>query len=208
MKQVFIYTIFLAVFTQTVFAVEPITVAISAAKAFYSAYALVGKSDIEMPNVPLPVTNAHMWWNTLDTCADWELQEHIITGHCRIIDDKDYRRAWGGKEPLSKLFKQMKTEYEKEGGVPGGKKMNSLKSDHPLSMPNLKLKVENAHIFWNVLDSYNGWELQQNKTTRHCRIIDNQNYRRAWGGKDGMKTLFEQIKNEGIQIENDYKINK
>ena len=96
MKKI-IYIICLVILSQYINAIEPITVTVSVSKALISAYALVGNSDISMPNAPLPVTNAHMWWNTLDSCADWELQEHIITGHCRIIDDIDYRRAWGGK---------------------------------------------------------------------------------------------------------------
>ena len=201
------YSFFFIVWYQIIFAVEPVTVTISLSKSLISAYALVGKSDIEMPNLPMPVTNAHMWWNTLDSYEGWELQEHIITGHCRILDDTDYRRAWGGKEPMIKLFNQMKIEYEKAGGKIGKTKINSLKSDHPLSMPNFKMKVENAHVFWNVLDSYNGWELQQHIGTRHCRIIDNHDYRRAWGGKGAMEKLFKQIKQEGLQTAKDYDIN-
>ena len=107
---------------------------------------------------------------------------------------------------MIKLFKKMKEEYIKNGGTLGGKKTNSLKSEHPLSMPNLKLKVINEHKWWNVLDSYNGWELQVHKITRHCRIIDDQNYRRAWGGKDAMKELFKQIKEESLQTENEYNV--
>jgi hypothetical protein len=204
---IFVLTFFYISFSQNLKAVDPYTVGkntIEIGVYLIKAYKAIGGSDIEMGNVPTEVLNTHTWWRTLDSCDGWELQEHKITGHCRIIDDIDHRRAWGGREPMKRLFEQMKMEYEKAGGTFTGGKINSLKSDHPLSMPNKKMQVMNKHKCWNVLDSCNGWELQQNKYLRNCRIIDNQNYRWAWGGKKAMQKLFNQIKEESIQTEKVY----
>ena len=61
------------------------------------------------------------------------------------------------------------------------------------SMPNIPFPTINRKWFWNELAEYKGWSLQQNMITHHCRILDPNNIRRAWGGKDAMKELFEEL---------------
>ena len=49
------------------------------------------------------------------------------------------------------------------------------------SLPNVPFKTMGGKVFWNDLQEYNGWRLQKNMLTRHCRILDPNNIRRAWG---------------------------
>ena len=51
-------------------------------------------------------------------------------------------------------------------------------------------------IWWTVLDSSGGWKLEKNKVTGHCRIIDPDKLRKAWGRESEMRTAFEKVKNQ------------
>lgn len=53
-------------------------------------------------------------------------------------------------------------------------------------MPNIATKTMGGEVFWNTLASSNGWRLQKNKLTSHCRIIDPSDVRRAWGSETVM----------------------
>lgn len=43
----------------------------------------------------MPVMNQGVFWTTIESRDGWELQQHNITGHYRIVDPKDYRQ-WSG----------------------------------------------------------------------------------------------------------------
>lgn len=57
--------------------------------------------------------------------------------------------------------------------------------------------VEN--IFWITIAEDFGWRLQQNKLTGHCRILDPQNIRKAWGSKKAMNKALKSL--EGVPKE-------
>lgn len=52
-------------------------------------------------------------------------------------------------------------------------------------IPNIPCKVFRNAPIWDTLEEKNGWCFQQNEFTRHCRIVDPKNIRRAWGTKMG-----------------------
>ena len=58
------------------------------------------------------------------------------------------------------------------------------------SLPNIPTSTNGGHVFWKNLTECNGWRLQQNRITHHCRILDPQDVRRAWGGDEAMVKLF------------------
>lgn len=62
-----------------------------------------------------------------------------------------------------------------------------------VSLPNIPFPTMGGKVFWNELAECNGWRLQKNMITSHCRILDPDNVRRAWGGDDAMMDLFERI---------------
>jgi hypothetical protein len=41
-----------------------------------------------------------------------------------------------------------------------------------LEMPNVEFPTMGGEVFWNNLAESGGWRIQQNKVTRHCRILD------------------------------------
>lgn len=62
-----------------------------------------------------------------------------------------------------------------------------------ISLPNVNFPTLGGHVMWNNIAVYNGWKIQQNTLTHHCRIIDANNIRRAWGGMDAMEKIFEKL---------------
>ena len=55
-----------------------------------------------------------------------------------------------------------------------------------LSMPNIPFPTLGGHVFWTDLANVKGWRLQRNDITRHCRILDPDDIRRAWGGEEAL----------------------
>ena len=64
----------------------------------------------------------------------------------------------------------------------------------PQGLPNVEARVMDLELWWNVLDSCQGWKLERNKVTGHCRIVDPQSKRTAWGGEEAMRVAFEKIR--------------
>lgn len=64
-----------------------------------------------------------------------------------------------------------------------------------ISLPNINFPTMGGHVFWNNLAEYNGWRIQQNTLTQHCRILDPNDIRRAWGGMEAMEKLFKRLAN-------------
>ena len=60
-------------------------------------------------------------------------------------------------------------------------------SEHPEHLKeiqgyfNIDLPTAGGEVFWKELAEYHGWRFQENNITRHIRLIDPANFRRAWG---------------------------
>ena len=48
-------------------------------------------------NVPLPTLGGMQFWGDVAHRAGWRIQRHVVTGHFRLLDDWDFRRAWGDR---------------------------------------------------------------------------------------------------------------
>ena len=62
-------------------------------------------------------------------------------------------------------------------------------------MPNVPLGTMGGHVWWKDLASYNGMRLQQNHITKHCRLLDKNDRRIAWGSYDAMEKAMKRIMN-------------
>ncbi len=49
------------------------------------------------PNLPLPTFGGAQLWADARWRAGWRLQENVATGHCRLLDPANVRRAWGAR---------------------------------------------------------------------------------------------------------------
>lgn len=66
-----------------------------------------------------------------------------------------------------------------------------------ISGANARMKTMGGEIWWDNLRAHNGVRLQQNKVTNHCRILDADDYRIAWGTESGMKRLWREWEESG-----------
>lgn len=64
------------------------------------------------------------------------------------------------------------------------------------TMPNVNFPTMGGKVFWNDLVNVNGWRVQKNNITGHCRVLDPENVRHAWGGEEDILTLFEKLLKE------------
>ena len=71
----------------------------------------------------------------------------------------------------------------------------------PQDAPNLKMKVTDGKFFWAPLETHAGWELQENRITHHCRILDPEDCRAAWGKKERLTKCFAQVKKQLEEME-------
>ena len=62
-----------------------------------------------------------------------------------------------------------------------------------IDMPNINFPTMGGEVFWNDIYSLNGWRVQQNTITKHCRVLDPNNIRRAWGSEKKMKENMEKM---------------
>lgn len=60
-------------------------------------------------------------------------------------------------------------------------------------LPNLKTKTMGGETFWNDLDYAGEYTLQQNMFTGHCRILDGNDYRVAWGSEGEMRVKLKKL---------------
>ena len=74
------------------------------------------------------------------------------------------------------------------------KQLNELLASE-ISLPNLPTPTMGGQVVWDTLAESGGWRLQQNELTKHCRILDPHDVRRAWGTKQGMFKALESLQN-------------
>ncbi len=67
--------------------------------------------------------------------------------------------------------------------------------DEEISLPNVPFPTMGGQVVWDTLAEANGWRLQQNELTKHCRILDPDDVRRAWGTRKGMMKALETLQN-------------
>ena len=78
--------------------------------------------------------------------------------------------------------------------------------DKEIALPNIPFPVCPEFFVWDTVCEINRWKLQQNMMTRHARIVDNKNIRKAWGTINGMIRAMDRMaeslqKSEHIAIE-------
>ena len=47
------------------------------------------------PNFPTATLGGQQFWSDELVLGEWRIQQNALTGHYRLLDDKDFRRAWG-----------------------------------------------------------------------------------------------------------------
>ncbi|WP_288582374.1 SHOCT domain-containing protein [Lysinibacillus capsici] len=79
----------------------------------------------DMPNIDFPTAGGKVCWNTLEENSGWRLQQNKFTGHCRLLNPENIRKAWGSKECMFNAFER----FNKQFGQASTKVANSLSVD-------------------------------------------------------------------------------
>lgn len=66
----------------------------------------------------------------------------------------------------------------------------------PQDFPTLKGRVADKEIWWKVLERAQGWKLEQHRLTGHCRILNPEKIRTAWGSEKKMRPAFAKVKRQ------------
>lgn len=64
------------------------------------------------------------------------------------------------------------------------------------SLPNVIAPTFGSKQFWGDVLHFHGWRIQQNTLTGHYRLLDEKNYRHAWGSYDTCRGRLDVIKQE------------
>ena len=106
------------------------------------------------------------------------------------IDD-----AWGRTEVIKRIANHHASFYFAElGRILRGAPSKAPQVRVPQDRVNVETKVMDAEIWWDVLDEEQGWKLEQHVITGHCRILNPQKRRVAWGSEKNMRQSFATIR--------------
>ena len=112
-----------------------------------------------------------------------------------ITSEVDIGGIWAKKviKDIANHHEKFYLEYARRilgGEEPSGKVMV------PQGFPTVEGRVMDSMVWWDVLGSSGGWKLEKNKVTGHCRIIDPDKLRTAWGREAEMRAAFEKVKQQ------------
>ncbi len=111
-----------------------------------------------------------------------------------ITDETEVRELWGNMDAAKRLASHHALFYLNalrrflNGEISGDERILV-----PQGNVNLEMKVMDAGVWWELLDENEGWKLQKNKLTGHCRILNPNRVRVAWGGETAMRDSFAKI---------------
>lgn len=59
--------------------------------------------------------------------------------------------------------------------------------------PNLHMPTLGGIRYWQDIEAVDGWKIQKNTLTDHCRVVDPEGWRRAWGGESRCGTKLQEL---------------
>ncbi|MEZ6112711.1 MAG: hypothetical protein R3C99_17125 [Pirellulaceae bacterium] len=63
-------------------------------------------------NWKTPTLGGKQFWADELLFHEWRIQRHVYTGHCRLLDDRNHRRAWGGFGHCRQELERLKQTLE------------------------------------------------------------------------------------------------
>ena len=63
--------------------------------------------DLDPLNIPFPTAGGKVFWEDLDHVGDFKLQKNVFTHHCRILNEKNIRVAWGEEGPMRAKLRKL-----------------------------------------------------------------------------------------------------
>ena len=63
-------------------------------------------------NITAPTGGGKQFWTDRFVDHDWRIQQNVYTGHHRLLDGKDFRRAWGTYEGCRQEFERLRVKHQ------------------------------------------------------------------------------------------------
>lgn len=104
---------------------------------------------------------------------------------------------WGRFDAVKEIANHHASFYFTElARVLDGKESKGVRVMVPQDKINFEWKVMDAGVWWDVLDEKDGWKLERNIVTGHCRILNPGKVRVAWGEREKMEKAFKKVKSQ------------
>ncbi len=78
--------------------------------AFGSAFARAEETLHSNFNLPLATSGGLYYWGDVSFFQNYRIQKSSITGHYRLLDDRDVRKAWGSLETCQAKLAELRVE--------------------------------------------------------------------------------------------------
>ena len=104
---------------------------------------------------------------------------------------------WGRFDVVKEIANHHASFYFTElARVLDGKESKGVRVMVPQDRINFEWKVMDAGVWWDILDEKDGWKLERNIVTGHCRILNPEKVRVAWGSQEKMEKAFAKVKGQ------------
>ena len=104
---------------------------------------------------------------------------------------------WGRFNAVKEIANHHASFYFEElSRVLDGKESKGVRVMVPQDKINFEWKVMDAGVWWDILDEKDGWKLERNIVTGHCRILNPEKVRVAWGSQEKMEKAFKKVKSQ------------
>jgi hypothetical protein len=111
-----------------------------------------------------------------------------ILGHVITYDSRaDQHHLLLLTDPIQNLYSGTREDCESA-------RVQSLLETYGAGMMNVDLPTLGGAQVWGDVFVYERWRIQRNLLTQHCRLLDANNIRRAWGSYEECRAAFETIK--------------
>ena len=114
-----------------------------------------------------------------------------------ITDTTEISDLWGRTDAVKRIANHHASFYFAElGRILEGSPSPRVQMMVPQDKVNVEWKVVDAGVWWDVLDVREGWKLERHILTKHCRILNPDRKRTAWGDERSMRESFEKVKRQ------------
>ena len=112
-----------------------------------------------------------------------------------ITEETKIDALWGKSEAVKRVCNHLAAFYFTElSRIIDGAPSAVAQVRVPQGKVNLEWKVIDAGLWWDVIDTCDGWKLERNVVTSHFRIVSPERRRAAWGSESEMRRSFRKIR--------------
>ncbi len=119
------------------------------------------------------------------------------TGYAKIVNDKNFKEIIRNDNEIhdAVLYLNWYLKYLQNKKNERDLKNGEISSEIivPQDLPVWQLQTQDAKIWWDDLDSCKDWQLQINNVSGHCRILNPDKVRMAWGRRGVMEKSFDKV---------------